>query len=456
LAQAAAHLGAWLTPRNARVHAGAGMWALVLLAGHAAAWPRRHDSFIQVDVPPPCACDCCTVIDRRPNEVVNGASKACAPTTEHGEECAEQCLTAPGDSVLRAAGEVMDSQRFCFFECKPAQGFKEAKVASACLALSAEERKVSERTGNAVDPAALIAPGTGPKAVEMKPANVRPMVMKEPGVKSPAFLQLRRLRGKRQDPVELTNGVANSAREQASTTRATAKDLRTQQVKKAQEIKATADSGGGALAELMAIQASTRNAEKAAQEASKSAGEAEEAVLKARKMALEGGVQAGKEAMEQVKVADHKTTADLAAFRDKLVNKVELKAIAAAAKAAEPYHLGMLRAQDTVNRYTSQAQADMGKAKALQGEATDLANKANAAPDKASASALYDEAKAKAAEAATYAENAKSMFATADQMNQDIPKYQGAAQAAAAKAAFDSMPAWQPAPLMPFPDYAKR
>ena len=38
----------------------------------------------------------------------------------------------------------------------------------------------------------------------------------------------------------------------------------------------------------------------------------------------------------QVKVADHKTTADLAAFRDKLVNKVELKAIAAAAKAAEP------------------------------------------------------------------------------------------------------------------------
>jgi len=227
-------------------------------------------------------------------------------------------------------------------------------------------------------------------------------------------------------------------------------------VKKAQEIKATADAGGGALEELKAIQESTRLAEKAAQEASKSAGDAEEAVLKARKMALEGGVQAGKEAMEQVKKADLKTTADLAAFRDKLVNKVELKAIAAAAKAAEPYHLGMLRAQDTVNRYTSQAQADMGKAKGLQAEATDLANQANAAPDKASASALYDEAKSKAAEAAKYAENAKSMFATADQMNQDIPKYQGAAQAAAAKAAFDSMPAWQPAPLMPFPDYAKR
>merc|ERR1719217_1910936 len=103
-----------------------------------------------------------------------------------------------------------------------------------------------------------------------------------------AFLQLRRgLRGRRQDPVELTNGVAASAREQASTTRAAAKELREQQVKKAQEIKATADAGGGALEELKAIQESTRLAE--------------EAVLKARKMALEGGVQAGKEAMEQVK-----------------------------------------------------------------------------------------------------------------------------------------------------------
>merc|ERR1719301_225597 len=117
----------------------------------------------------------------------------------------------------------------------------------------------------------------------------------------------------------MTNGVAASTREQASTTRAAAKELREQRVKKAQEIKATADAGGGALAELKAIQSSTRAAQKAA-------GEAEEAVLKARKMALEGGVQAGKEAMEQVKAADLKTTADLAAFRDKLVNKVELKA----------------------------------------------------------------------------------------------------------------------------------
>merc|ERR1719146_80964 len=214
--------------------------------------------------------------------------------------------------------------------------------------------------------------------------------MREPGVKTPvAFLQLRKkLRLKRQDPVELTNGVADSAREQATVTRAAASDLREQQVKKAQEIKAVADSGGGALEELKAIQTSTRNAQAAADEANKYAGEAEEAVLKARKMALEGGVQAGRDAMEQVKAADLKTTADLAAFRDKLVNKVELKAIAAAAKAAEPYHLGMLRAQDTVNRYTSQAQGDMGKAKALQAEATSLANQANAAPDKASASAL--------------------------------------------------------------------
>ena len=63
------------------------------------------------------------------------------------------------------------------------------------------------------------------------------------------------------------------------------------------------DSGQRTMLLGMQALARRRMAEKAAQEASKSAGDAEEAVLKARKMALEGGVQAGKEAMEQVRTA---------------------------------------------------------------------------------------------------------------------------------------------------------
>ena len=62
-------------------------------------------------------------------------------------------------------------------------------------------------------------------------------------------------------------------------------------------------------------------------------------VIKARKSALEGGIAAGKSAMEEVKAAGLKATHDLAEFRDKLVNKQELKAIGAAAKASEPSQL---------------------------------------------------------------------------------------------------------------------
>ena len=43
--------------------------------------------------------------------------------------------------------------------------------------------------------------------------------------------------------------------------------------------------------------------------------------------------------MEEVKAAGLKATHDLAEFRDKLVNKQELKAIGAAAKASEPSQL---------------------------------------------------------------------------------------------------------------------
>merc|ERR1719247_2216860 len=207
-------------------------------------------------------------------------------------------------------------------------------------------------------------------------------------------------------------------RDQAADTRAVAKDLRDKQVKKAQEIKNAAEAPDP-LEAIRSILANTKKAKEAAQNAQMEAGDAEAAVLKARKSALEGGIASGKSAMEEVKAAGLKATHDLAEFRDKMVNKQELKAIGAAAKASEPWMLDMLRAQKTVADYTSNAQANAGKAASLQAEA-------------------------------------KSLFATADELNKEMPKYQGAAQAAAAKAAFDSMPAWQPAALAPFPDYAKR
>jgi hypothetical protein len=327
----------------------------------------------------------------------------------------------------------MDLARFCFFECKPAKGWA-APLATACVSLSKDDRRalttVHERSGNAVDPA----------------------VLKRSGLRPAAFLQLQE---SGHPTVAETHAVAESTRDQAADTRAVAKDLREKQVAKAEEIKAAAEAPDP-LAAIRSILENTNKAKKAAQEAQMEAGDAEAAVVKARKAALEGGVKAGKSAMEEVKAAGLKATHDLADFRDKLVNKQELKAIAAASKASEPWMLDMLRAQKTVADYTANAQSNAGKAKSLQAEAKSLAEQANAAGDPNAAKVLYAQAQDKAAEAKETAERAESLFATADELNKEMPKYQGAAQAAAAKAAFDSMPAWQPAALAPFPDYAKR
>jgi hypothetical protein len=402
----------------------------ILLLGHAAAWPRAQ-SFLQVDVPAECGCDCCNVIARRPTEVENGVHVECAPDGSH--DCSDQCSTSADDAVLRAAGDVMDLARYCFFECKPARGWA-APLATACVSLSKDDRRVlssvKERSGNAVDPA----------------------VLKRSGLRPAAFLQLQEAS---HPTIEATTAVAGSTRDQAADTRAVAKDLRDKQVKKAQEIKNAAEAPDP-LEAIRSILADTKKAKEAAQNAQMEAGDAEAAVLKARKSALEGGIASGKSAMEEVKAAGLKATHDLAEFRDKMVNKQELKAIGAAAKASEPWMLDMLRAQKTVADYTSNAQANAGKAASLQAEAKSLADQANAAGDPNAAKVLYAQAQDKAAEAKETADRAKSLFATADELNKEMPKYQGAAQAAAAKAAFDSMPAWQPAALAPFPDYAKR
>lgn len=389
---------------------------------HAAAWYTRR-SFLEIDTPTECTCDCCDVIDRRPTEVVAGVSITCAPSKTHGDACTDQCRTSQGDVVLSAAGDTMDQARFCFFECKPAQGYH-AKVGSACMALDPREQQVlTDHSGNAMDPAILAAP-----------------------VEAPTFLQVRREPGSAQDhPVYgETTAMADAAEAQAGATQGDMKGLRSGEVAKMPEPPAAGKADD--LSSVRDILNDAKQSAEYAQEAGIEAGKAEAAVIEGRKQALEGGVKAGKDAMEAVKTADIGAAKDLAKFRERFLNKPEIKAMAAATKAAAPYHLAMTRAQNTVAQYAAKAQSDMAQAKSLQAEALDLANKANAAASKTDARAYYEQAQAKAAEAAEYAANADNSFKTADQMNLDMPKFAGAAQAAAAKAAFDSMPAWQPAP----------
>jgi hypothetical protein len=74
--------------------------------------------------------------------------------------CSEQCSTSQDDKVLQE--ETVDSLRFCFFECKPAEGAA-APEESQCIAFtSAEAAHIVNPAGNAVDPAFLYSAATQP------------------------------------------------------------------------------------------------------------------------------------------------------------------------------------------------------------------------------------------------------------------------------------------------------
>eukprot|EP00928_Gymnodinium_smaydae_P070219 TRINITY_DN54110_c0_g1_i1.p1 TRINITY_DN54110_c0_g1~~TRINITY_DN54110_c0_g1_i1.p1 ORF type:complete len:361 (-),score=61.76 TRINITY_DN54110_c0_g1_i1:90-1172(-) len=109
---------------------------------------------------PTCSCDCCDVVERRPDEVVNGVSIKCSPAAGHSEDvCGSECAPAQGDRIL---GEVaqdggLDYQRFCFFECKPAEGVT-SPVTTQCVALEdSDVRLILDPAGNALDPASVYA-----------------------------------------------------------------------------------------------------------------------------------------------------------------------------------------------------------------------------------------------------------------------------------------------------------
>lgn len=146
---------------------GGALGSQVLLAnasgrrGGGRSWGRALQSD---DGQPVCSCDCCNVAQRRPDEVVANAGIKCAPSDEHSTDlCGEQGLCSPlaDDRVLRDTLEdqSVDYQRFCLFECKPAEGLA-SPIRTQCVALEPPEMaKVVDSMGNPIDPAIIYSHG---------------------------------------------------------------------------------------------------------------------------------------------------------------------------------------------------------------------------------------------------------------------------------------------------------
>lgn len=102
-----------------------------------------------------CNCDCCSTVRRLPEESEAGVKVKCAPSQDHSsDECSQQCQPPAGDRLLHIRGNVLDYQRYCFFECKPAEG-PSAPVSTQCIALDLKDIEKTEDNGHARDPAII-------------------------------------------------------------------------------------------------------------------------------------------------------------------------------------------------------------------------------------------------------------------------------------------------------------
>merc|ERR1719487_232394 len=109
------------------------------------------------DDPGACSCDCCEVGRRREEEQAEEAAKmggiekddfecVFAPAATAGfidaPKCGNLCRQDASDSVLTSTEESeIDTQRFCFFECKPSRSTHAGpKPGDMCKAFSKDEK----------------------------------------------------------------------------------------------------------------------------------------------------------------------------------------------------------------------------------------------------------------------------------------------------------------------------
>lgn len=379
----------------------------------------------------------------------------CSPSTAHVDDnnenlCADQCAPDPDDRILKTAvAEVIDYQRFCFYECKPERG-PTSPPGSQCVSLAEADLEVlGDREGNAADPAKLfVARPAKRTALVAAPAGA-PAGAQSPGpTESPEYVAKKGWAQARLKAVGArTQAAAGREVEQQAASELNGR-LRAQGliVDPTHEPDDSSISAGP-YATIADIHEAMIKTGQAAEGAAELAQRAVAAVHRARKRSWKAALDEGQASMVRVREeAEAKAKAD-AALAERLTNRNEIKAAAAAAKAVQPYFLSMLRAQQTAKDYRARAESVASEAMALDSKAKSLAKEANM-ENQAGHSAVAQtdilSAREVASEAQALAKQARGMFTTAKAIDATIPKYQAAAQSAAAHAAWAANPAWNP------------
>jgi hypothetical protein len=393
---------------------------------------------------PTCSCDCCDVAIRRPGELSFGAGVKCTSSDSHNTDlCGDQCSPPKHDKVFK--DEVVDSERYCFFECKPAAGGN-APESSQCIALTEKEaEKVVDPDGNPIDPAFLYSP-----AIQRPPASF----FRGDAGASANLLSTNASLAKAYpgNPDEVDKKAAKktalkgraAATKLAADARKSAASLRKLEHSKQEELnKALKLSGDGtvvldSMASIEDLHNAMLAAKGAAAEASISAAKAVDAYDMGRQKIWKISLsEAGKEVMRWKKFAEDKAAKELKArFAPTWASKVAKKA----QKAAQPYIEAMLRAQESVKMFNTKGFDTAQKARALWAASQNAAAAANKMPRKtmretnAAKSAMYD-ARETGKQAQDMGKEAQQYFKTAGEVRKTIPQFQYSAQKAANAAA---------------------
>jgi len=345
--------------------------------------------------------------------------------------------------------EVVDVERFCFFECKPAAG-NAAPVKSQCVAFTEEEAsKTIDQAGNAIDPAFLY--GTAPTSAafyhglsNQPPSSIYSAAAASANLlsKSTRLTKAGPTVDKKQAKTDALKGKASSEVE-AKGARLEAARLREMEHQKQQTLNTVLkESGDGVVvldpfAAIQDLNSAAINARVSAEKAAITAGKAVKSYdVGRRKMWKLALSEAGKEVLRWKKFAEDKAKKELAAM---YVPTWQSKAIKKAQKASQPYIEAMLRAQESVKLYNQKGFATGSAASAKWKEAQAEADAANKLPrgsiaqNNLAQSDMLD-ARDKAKEAQTMSLEAKQYFATAAQVRKGIPQFQYSAQKAAAAA----------------------
>lgn len=407
-----------------------------------------------------CSCtDCCQRVPRPPSMMVAGSDTMCAakPTDESiplaAQECPVKCKPDPSYKVVSSTAENMDYNRYCFMYCKPQTKMENSK---ACQDLPAETlQKLATAGGNGMDQASLTDVQGGSEQDQEQPQASDEEAREEAAAADQAKSAVAAVmqQGVPDEGVYVAEESGKSAVAAGMEARISAAESVSMRMLAASTAAlATTRKHAGQINALKGtVLSAEMQAKIYAQSAVKSLSEARKELQEIRDAAAQAAKEAGAEAAAMMNKKADEAWAKVRKFQAKFNPKGPAPMAAAANRAAAPYFAAQSKAMGIRLLYSTKAQELSQTAKDLQRNAQVLQTQAQsyAAAGSKLAPGMMNQAKGMLADATRINGEAQQWQAVAQKITQDIPQYEVAAMAAAARAAVLANPAGQPPPPEP-------